>query len=112
MATVALRRPAAFERSIAGVRVLEVAGVVALVALSLALRVGQMHVHFWIDEGLSVGISQHAIGDIPGVLRQDASPPLYYVLLHYWIEVFGRSEAQTHVFSLVCALLTIPAGWW
>src|SRR3954470_13004049 len=112
MATVALRRPAAFERSIAGVRVLEVAGLVALTALSLALRVGQMHVHFWIDEGLSVGISQHAIADIPGVLRQDGSPPLYYVLLHFWMEVFGRSEAQTHAFSLVCALLTVPAAWW
>src|SRR3954447_4972590 len=112
MATVALRRPAAFERSIAGVRVLEVAGVVALVAFSLALRLGQMHVHFWIDEGLSVGISQHSLTEIPGVLRQDGSPPLYYWLLHIWMDVFGRSEAQTHAFSLVCALLTVPASWW
>src|SRR3954467_12097996 len=109
MATVALRRPAAFERSIAGVRVLEVAGLVALVALSLALRVGQMHVHFWIDEGLSVGIGSHSISAIPGVLRGDGSPPLYYMLLHWWMAVFGRSEAQTHAFSLVCALLAIPA---
>src|SRR5436190_13514972 len=112
MATVALRRPAAFERSIAGVRVLEVAGLVALTALSLALRVGQMHVHFWIDEGLSVGISQHSLTEIPGVLRQDGSPPLYYWLLHVWMEVFGRSEVQTHAFSLVCAVLTVPAAWW
>src|SRR3954468_13973567 len=111
MATVALRRPAAFERSIAGVRVLEVAGVVALVAFSLALRVGQMHVHFWIDEGLSVGISQHSLTEIPGVLRQDGSPPLYYWLLHVWMEIFGRSEAQTHAFSLVCALLSVRAPW-
>src|SRR3954451_3717828 len=112
MATVALRRPPAFERTIAGVRVLEVAGLVALVALSLALRVGQMHVHFWIDEGLSVGISQHSLTEIPGVLRQDGSPPLYYMLLHVWMDVFGRSEAQTHTFSLVFALLTIPASFW
>src|SRR5436190_7915819 len=112
MATVALRRPAAFERSIAGVRGLEVAGLVALTALSLALRVGQMHVHFWIDEGLSVGISQHSLTEIPGVLRQDGSPPLYYALLHVWMDVFGRSEAQTHIFSLVRALLTIPVAWW
>src|SRR5881392_868082 len=112
MATVALRRPAALERSIAGVRVLEYAGLAALVALSLVLRTGQMHVHFWIDEGLSVGISRHAIADIPGVLRLDGSPPLYYWLLHWWMDVFGRSEAQTHAFSLICALLTIPAAWW
>src|SRR5439155_25808802 len=112
MATVALRRPAALERSIAGIRVLEYAGLAALVAVSLVLRTGQMHVHFWIDEGLSVGISRHAITDIPGVLRLDGSPPLYYWLLHWWMEVFGRSEAQTHAFSLLCAMLTIPAAWW
>jgi mannosyltransferase len=112
VATVALRRPAALERSFAGVRVPEYAGVAALVALSLALRVGEMHVHFWIDEGLSVGIGSHAISDIPGILREDGSPPLYYMLLHWWMAVFGNSEAQTHAFSLVCALLAIPAAWW
>jgi hypothetical protein len=112
VATVALRRPAALERSIAGVRVLEFAGLAALVALSLVLRTSALHVHFWIDEGLSVGIASHALSEIPGVLRLDGSPPLYYVLLHFWMEVFGRSEAQTHIFSLVLALLTIPAAWW
>jgi mannosyltransferase len=112
VATVALRRPAAWERSLAGSRRLQIAGVAALVALSLALRVGQLHVHFWIDEGLSVGIGSHPLSEIPGVLREDGSPPLYYVLLHFWMQLFGRSEAQTHIFSLACALLTIPAAWW
>ena len=112
MATVALRRPAALERSIAGVRLAEFAGLAALVALSLVLRTTALHVHFWIDEGLSVGIGKHALTDIPGVLRQDGSPPLYYMLLHVWMKVFGDSEAQTHIFSLVAALLTVPAAWW
>ena len=112
MATVALRRPAAFERTIAGVRILEVAGLVALVAFSFVLRTGQMGVHFWIDEGLSVGISQHALTDIPGLLRLDGSPPLYYLLLHGWIKAFGDGVEATHAFSLVIALATIPAAYW
>lgn len=112
MATVALRRPAALERSIAGIPVLEFAGLAVLVALSLVLRTTALHVHFWIDEGLSVGIASHSLTEIPGVLRLDGSPPLYYMLLHVWMEIFGRSEAQTHIFSLIPALLTIPAAWW
>jgi mannosyltransferase len=112
VATVALRRPAALERSIAGVRVLEVAGLVALVAFSLVLRTGQMGVHFWIDEGLSVGISSHALTEIPGLLRMDGSPPLYYMVLHVWMEAFGDGVEATHALSLVFALLTIPAAWW
>jgi hypothetical protein len=112
VATVALRRPAALDWSLAGVRVPEAAGLAILVALSLALRTGEMHVHYWIDEGLSVGISSHALNDIPGVLRLDGSPPLYYLLLHVWMRVFGTYESATHALSLVFATLTIPAAYW
>src|SRR3954469_12130156 len=112
VATVALRRPAALERSLAGVRVPEVVGLAALIALSLVLRTGQMHVHYWIDEGLSVGISSHPLTDIPGVLRLDGSPPLYYMLLHVWMQIFGTYESATHALSLVIALATIPVAYW
>ena len=54
-----------------------------LLLVSLYLRTRSLYASFWIDEGLSVGISSHPLLDIPGVLRQDGSPPLYYVLLHF-----------------------------
>jgi mannosyltransferase len=46
------------------------------------------------------------------VLRQDGSPPLYYMLLHFWVDLFGTSENATHALSLVFSTLTIPAGLW
>lgn len=67
---------------------------------------------YWIDEGLSIGIARHAFFDIPGVLRQDGSPPLYYMLLHFWLKPFGASENATHALSLVFSTLTIPVGLW
>src|SRR3954471_1555938 len=112
VATVALRRPAALDRSLAGSRVVEVAGLAVLVAVSLLLRTGQMKVHYWIDEGLSVGISSHALTDIPGVLRLDGSPPLYYMLLHVWMSWFGTYESATHALPLLFALATIPVAYW
>jgi hypothetical protein len=87
-------------------------GVLVLCLLSLWLRSTALHASFWIDEGLSVGISSHPLGDIPSVLRQDGSPPLYYLMLGVWMRVFSDGQATTHVLSLVCALLTIPAAWW
>ena len=66
----------------------------------------------WVDEGLSVGIADRPLGDIPAALRLDGSPPLYYVLLHLWMAVVGRSEAATHALSLVFAALAVPAAWW
>jgi mannosyltransferase len=88
------------------------AGLVAAVAISFALRVGDLHTGYWIDEGIAVGIASHHLADIPGALIQDGSPPLYYLLLHGWIALFGATEAATRTLSLLFALATIPAAWW
>lgn len=87
-------------------------GLLALVALSLVVRSGSLDTGFWIDEGLSVGIADRPLLEIPGTLRQDGSPPLYYLLLHVWIAFAGDSETAVHALSLVFALLCVPAGWW
>src|SRR3954452_6339421 len=84
----------------------------ALVAWSVYVRSRAFHEAYWIDEGLSIGIARHSFFDIPGVLRQDGAPPLYYMLLHLWIGVFGTKEVATHALSLVFATLTIPIGVW
>ncbi len=67
---------------------------------------------YWVDEGIAVGISSHSFTSIPGILRQDGSPPLYYLILHVWMAMFGSSEVATHLLSLGFALATIPAALW
>ena len=89
-----------------------IAGVVALTAVSLYLRTRALGAGFWIDEGLSVGIGSHALLDIPGLLEQDGSPPLYYLLLHVWMELFGDGERATHGLSVGFAVLCVPAAFW
>jgi len=89
-----------------------VVGLAALIALSAYLRTQAFNAAFWIDEGLSYGISSHHFFDIPSVLKQDGSPPLYYMTLHVWMRLFGSTEATTHTLSLIFALLTIPVGYW
>jgi hypothetical protein len=86
--------------------------VTVLTLLSLFLRTRYISGQFWMDEALSVGISSHHLTAIPGVLRQDGSPPLYYLLLHIWMSIFGNGETATHFLSLVFGLLSIPIGTW
>ncbi len=113
MATVATspgtRRWAAVRPSDAA---LAAVALVALTALSIYVRTRSISGSFWMDEGLSVGIASHPFGDIPGVLKLDGSPPLYYMLLHVWMDVAGRSETAVHWLSLIAALLCIPAAMW
>jgi hypothetical protein len=114
MATLAPRRPAwSLPGTVAGsTRLLAPLAVGGLVLLSVLLRTRDFGVGFWIDEGLSVGIADRPLSDIPAALRLDGSPPLYYALLHVWISVFGNSETATHALSLLFAVLAVPAAWW
>ena len=110
MATVDLtRRPPLAER--VNGRAAAAAAVAGLVGLSLLLRATELHAGFWIDEGISVGIAHHHWTSIPSLLRQDGSPPAYYMLLGLWIRVFGDGEAATHALSLVFSLASIPIAY-
>jgi mannosyltransferase len=84
----------------------------ALLGLSLLLRTRALDASLWIDEGISVGIASHPAGEIPGLLRQDGSPPLYYLLLHVWMAVAGTGETALRVPSLLFALATVPVALW
>jgi hypothetical protein len=99
-------------RSVSRARLAVPAGLAVLMLLSLALRTNELGIGFWIDEGLSVGIADRPLADIPHALRLDGSPPLYYLLLHVWMSVFGTSEEATRAMSVVCALLAVPVAFW
>jgi 4-amino-4-deoxy-L-arabinose transferase-like glycosyltransferase len=104
--TFPLTRPAPSPRWI-------VAGCLAVLTLvSLYLRTRALRVDFWVDEGISVGIAGHPLSQIPHLLREDGSPPLYYFLLHFWMQAFGHTESATHALSVVFALLAIPVAYW
>ena len=87
-------------------------GLLVLLALSAAVRTRGVNGPLWLDEGLSIGIASHHLSAIPALLRQDGSPPLYYLLLHVWMAVAGRSETATHLLSVVFGLATVPVAWW
>lgn len=89
-----------------------VAGLAALVALAVVFRLEGRGMSFWLDEGLSVGIASHSLADIPSLLRLDGSPPLYYLVLHVWMQAFGTSEEAVRALSLLVALVTIPVTFW
>ena len=99
-------------RSLASARILVPVGLGLLVALSLGVKDAELNVGYWVDEGLSVGIADRPLTDIPGILRQDGSPPLYYGLLHVWMALTNSGEKATHTLSLLFALAAVPVAFW
>jgi mannosyltransferase len=88
--------------------------VVAVLALAVAASVlGRFFVRspLWLDEALSVNISKLPIGDIAGALERDGHPPLYYYLLHAWMEVFGDGDRAVRALSGLITLGTLPLAF-
>ena len=65
----------------------------------------------WLDEALSVNISSLPIGDIGGALRHDGHPPLYYYILHFWMELGGSGDWWIRSLSAVFSLLSLPVAY-
>jgi hypothetical protein len=83
-----------------------------LLLVSLYMRTRALGASLWMDEGLSIGIAGQPFLDIPDVLRQDGSPPLYYMLLHVWMDLIGNGPADTQGLSVAISLLAVPGGLW
>ncbi|MEM7140533.1 MAG: glycosyltransferase family 39 protein [Actinomycetota bacterium] len=84
-------------------------GAIALVG-GLALRVYAPS-PLWLDEALSVEIASRGFDGIVDALRNDGHPALYYVLLGWWMDVFGDSNAAARSLSGVASLATVPVLW-
>ena len=84
---------------------------VALVlAFSLVLRFWTTS-DLWLDEALTVNIAKLPIHDLPTYLKRDGAPPLFYVLLHFWMGIFGSSDLAVRSLSGVIGVITVPLAW-
>jgi mannosyltransferase len=113
VASVASRlRPLPRVGSLPSSFVLPAAVLVLLLAYSLYLRTDSLGESLWMDEGLSIGIASQPLLDIPGILKVDGSPPLYYMLLSVWMDLVGNGPGETQALSVAIALVSVPGGMW
>lgn len=61
---------------------------------------------YWRDEAFSVLLSMKNPWEIIKLTARDVSPPFYYILLHYWMQMFGTEEVAVRAFSLMFQILT------
>jgi len=84
---------------------------VLLLALgALALRVYDLAGEsVWLDEGYSIRMARLSLRGIFLSTQNDIHPPLYYLLLHFWMRWFGDSEAAVRSMSVVAGTLGVIA---
>lgn len=88
-----------------------VLGLAVLAGLALRFAAGQA---LWLDEAQSVEIARLPLsgaGSLWQALREDGSPPFYYLLLHGWIELFGTGSRTVRGLSAVLNLASAVPLW-
>lgn len=100
-------RPSAAESALRGARLDWIA--LALVALAFGLRAWRLgDKSLWLDEGISVAFSLDGPPRLFQLLiEQDIHPPLYYVVLHYWLGLGGPTETSVRFPSLLIGTLLV-----
>lgn len=78
-----------------------------VVVAAVALRVYNGSA-LWLDEALSVNIASLPARQVFGALKVDGSPPLYYLLLHFWVDLVGTGGLQVRWLSSVFAVAALP----
>ncbi len=65
----------------------------------------------WLDEALSVNIAALPFSDMVAALRHDGHPLLYYLLLGWWIDLFGNSDLAVRSLSGIFSIGAVPVIW-
>jgi uncharacterized membrane protein len=61
-----------------------------------------------LDEPFSIFYAQQDIPEMMEMFKNENNPPLHFVLLHYWTNLFGIGPVSVRSLSLLFSLLTIP----
>lgn len=86
-------------------RVFLVAGILLV---ALVVRVYQLSLPLiWLDEAYSIRLGQLPVAQIIFHTTRDVHPPLYYVILHYWMLMFGSGEYAVRGLSVVIGTATV-----
>jgi mannosyltransferase len=63
----------------------------------------------WLDEAVSADHARLGLGELWTVISgRDPNMGLYYVLLHFWVRVFGSGEAAVRSMTVVLAGVAVP----
>lgn len=63
----------------------------------------------WLDETFSIWMAKQSVTEmLQWVIKIDQHPPLYYLLLHYWMGRFGDNVYYVRLLSALLGVGTIP----
>lgn len=86
--------------------------ILILFIIAVGFRFLYMDNALWYDEACSWATATDNAGIMHNLLNVDLQhTPLYFVLLKFWIKIFGQSETAMRSLSLIFGALTVPFSY-
>ena len=73
---------------------------ICLLAMSTSLYIG-MNQSLWFDEAYSIMVAKQSVGQAVHLASVDTHPPLYYVLLHFWGDLWNWNVFGLRLLSVM-----------
>ncbi|MGN0017753.1 MAG: hypothetical protein ACI37S_01805 [Candidatus Gastranaerophilaceae bacterium] len=88
--------------------------IITLFAVIVRTVVIQNYGELWLDELYSLYFSyfDNVFQTVSELVKQDLHMPLYFVILHFWIKIFGVSDISFHSCSLMLSIPLIPIAFY
>lgn len=66
----------------------------------------------WLDEAITVLQARQNLPKVVRTLQEGVHPPLFHILVHFWITAFGATEVAVRSYAMMWGVLAIPAAYW
>jgi len=80
--------------------------IIIIFILAFLLRLKALNQSLWLDEGIlaEAVINNNLINLITKHMVGEFHPPLYYILMWFWVRIFGNSEISLRMPSIIASL--------
>jgi mannosyltransferase len=83
-------------------------GIILILLLGLLLRVYDLNTEsIWVDELTSIELANSTLSQIIEDRSQSVNPPLYFIILHYWVHLFGDTEFSVRFPSVIFGAISL-----
>jgi uncharacterized membrane protein len=84
-------------------------GIIAAAGLGLRLWLAAGLKSLTFDEMISFSVAEKPFNQIWPYVKWEMHPPLHYYWLHFWFDLFGKTEFSAHLSSVFLSVLAIVA---
>jgi len=79
----------------------------SIILLAILMRLYPSNaLSLWYDESFSIILAKKDLGNLLEIAKADVHPPLYYILLHFWLNIVMFPRLFSVLFSIVSIILT------